>query len=346
MRKKTPFVSVLMPVYNAAKYLSEAVTSILNQSFEDFELLAVDDGSQDRSRDILNGFARRDARIRPLCLPHKGLVAALNEGLSAARGQWVARMDADDVAVSDRLEAQLGFAERHQGVSVIGTYAWYIGETGRPVGLYCIGPTTLAEFDSLMRGDELIRLIHPTILMDRQMVVGSGGYDERFRHVEDVELYNRLADRGYISLVLPQAKLCYRVHEGSVVMRSHLEMSRMYRFVEAVVAARRRAAAPIAYDDFLRQEQDASLLCRATRRRVDLGAYLYRRGGVHFATGNRTTGAACVAMALCLTPRDVSRKLRTQVIPLWTDPQRGRSVPPARNHSPSRLERRGPSGPA
>src|SRR5437899_3347438 len=136
-----------MPVYNGARFLRQAVTSVLDQSVGDFELLAVDDGSQDRSAEILTELAGIDSRIRFLPGPHKGLVATLNRGLAEARARWVARMDADDICSPDRLEVQLAFAARNPGVTVLGTYAWYIGETGRTLGLYKVGPTTKEEFE-------------------------------------------------------------------------------------------------------------------------------------------------------------------------------------------------------
>src|SRR5215470_4499377 len=104
-----PQVSVILPVYNSEQYLAAAVASILQQTFADFELLAIDGGSSDRSLDILREFAARDPRLRVVPQEGKGLVNALNQGVAKARGEFIARMDADDIAHSERFERQVAF---------------------------------------------------------------------------------------------------------------------------------------------------------------------------------------------------------------------------------------------
>src|ERR1700722_3648940 len=101
-----PTVSVVMAVYNGEKYLREAVESGLARGFRDFEFIIIDDGSTDRSLTILEGYAHADLRIRLLSRPNRGLTASLNEGLELARGDFVARMDCDDICLPDRFEKQ------------------------------------------------------------------------------------------------------------------------------------------------------------------------------------------------------------------------------------------------
>src|SRR5579871_2870885 len=102
-----PAVSVLLPVYNGERFLAAAVRSVLEQTFSDFELIAIDDGSTDGSRAILEDFARRDARVRVISRPNSGIVGALNDALAQARGEFAARMDADDLCLSGRFAAQV-----------------------------------------------------------------------------------------------------------------------------------------------------------------------------------------------------------------------------------------------
>jgi glycosyltransferase involved in cell wall biosynthesis len=312
---KTPLVSVLMPIYNAEPFLSQAIASVTDQSFGDFELLLVDDGSSDASKATIAAAARRDPRVRPFFQPHTGLVPTLNFGLRQATGEWIARMDADDICEPDRLEAQIAFVERHPGIGAAGTYARYITPTGRVLGLYREGPTSISEFQQLLRDGELIRLIHPTVMMNRSAVIDAGEYDADFKLVEDVDLYNRLADRGHFSLALPEIKLSYRIHPRSVVITSHLEMSRMFRFVRAVVLRRRNRETPPTYDEFLRFERSASLLRRANRTRRDLSAFFYRLAAVRFASGHAVRGGASVCLAATLAPATVLWKLRAQFLP-------------------------------
>src|SRR4051812_38318159 len=109
-------VSVLMPVYNAGRYLAEAVDSVLTQSFRDFEFVIVDDGSTDGSAAMLDDYARQDSRVKLVRRPNTGIVGALNDGLRECRGEFVARMDADDVSLPERFEKQVAYLREHHEV--------------------------------------------------------------------------------------------------------------------------------------------------------------------------------------------------------------------------------------
>src|SRR5678816_4165512 len=113
----TPRVSIVMPVYNAAAYLAEAVDSILAQTFRDFQFVIVNDGSTDRSTAILERYAHRDQRIKLISRPNTGIVGALNDGLAEATGDYIARMDADDVSTPNRLAVQVDYLDKHLDVA-------------------------------------------------------------------------------------------------------------------------------------------------------------------------------------------------------------------------------------
>src|ERR1700761_204383 len=117
-----PLVSVLMPVFNAQRYVAAAVNSILDQTLGDFELIIVDDGSTDQSTAILRRLAGRDGRIRLISRPNTGYVVALNEALDAARGEFLARMDADDVSLPQRFEKQVQFLQENPDFVLVGTH--------------------------------------------------------------------------------------------------------------------------------------------------------------------------------------------------------------------------------
>src|SRR4051812_47715917 len=117
----TPAVSIVMPVYNGAAYLAEAVRSMLGQTFEDYEFVIVDDGSTDRTPRILAEFERQDRRIRVISRANTGIVGALNDGIAAAEAPLVARMDADDVSTPQRLHRQVAYLLDHPEVVVLGS---------------------------------------------------------------------------------------------------------------------------------------------------------------------------------------------------------------------------------
>lgn len=217
MAATDPTISVLMPVYNAERYLREAVESVLGQTFADFELIAVDDGSTDGSLAILREYERRDGRVRVISRPNTGIVGALNDGLALCRGEYVARMDADDVCMPERLERQVKVFESRSGLVLLGTGArytdpelWPVRDT-RPT----VGNDLLVR--RLLSGDGLA-LLHPTVMIRADAIRKIGGYDPSYPISEDLDLYLRLSEIGEVDN-LPQLLLLYRMHVGSITNR-------------------------------------------------------------------------------------------------------------------------------
>jgi hypothetical protein len=161
-------------------------------------------------------------------------------------------------------------------------------------------------------------MIHASIMMNREAVVREGGYDQRFRHVEDVELYNRMAIKGHLSIAMPEPKLLVRIHGNSVVMQSHMEMWRMMRFVRAVTLAR-RTGRELEWAEFERLEGASSRVGRAATKLGDVGSYLYRRAGAEFGRGHAVQGGMLLGAGFVLAPGRVAGKVATQILPLWRE---------------------------
>ena len=134
MKNTNPAISVLLPVYNAERFIREAVDSVLFQSLGDFELLALDDGSTDGSLIILREYEARDNRVRIITRENRGLVASLNDLIAAARGRYLARMDSDDISMPQRFERQVMFLESSPDHVAVGGWVIHIDENGLPIG--------------------------------------------------------------------------------------------------------------------------------------------------------------------------------------------------------------------
>ena len=206
----TPAVSVVMPVYDAEAYLGLALDSILAQTFLDFELIAVDDGSRDGSRALLERCAARDPRVRVIVRPHAGVSATLNAGLALARGALIARMDADDVAHPERLARQVAHLRAHREIVALGTEVEVIDPQGWPIRTLGVPLDHDAIDTALLRGRGEA-LVHPVAMFRREALEAVGGYRGAFDHAEDIDLYLRLAERGRLAN-LPETLLQYRHH--------------------------------------------------------------------------------------------------------------------------------------
>lgn len=216
-----PAISVIIPVYNALPFLPEAIESILNQTWTDFEFLLIDDGSTDGSTQYIESI--EDPRARKFFQDHRGLVEVLNFGLSQARGELVARMDADDLALPHRLEKQIAFLQDHPEVVLLGTYVQEIDEHGKPIRAVQQEPTShdkiLSSFRGLHRWNPIA---HPSVIYRKSAVLLCGGYRATFPLAQDLDLWRRLARVGRLH-VLNQPLLLLRKHSQNVSLKRAAE---------------------------------------------------------------------------------------------------------------------------
>lgn len=211
--ERNPKVTVLLPVYNAERYLATALDSVLEQSFTDFECLVINDGSTDSSPEIIKNYQAKDARLRVISRPNKGLIATLNEGLGAARGEFVARMDADDICLPDRLQKQVELLDSRPEVGVCGTdVEAFDDESG--YSQHMSAPTTHENcMVKLLFGTPLY---HPTVMYRKNLIFQNDlYYSPEYIHCEDYELWMRFAEHTSFANI-NEILLRYRAHEQQV----------------------------------------------------------------------------------------------------------------------------------
>jgi glycosyltransferase involved in cell wall biosynthesis len=217
-----PLISVLLPVYNAGRYLDRALRSLFDQTEPDFEIVAVDDGSRDDSGKILERHAGRDARLRVIRRPNTGIVGALNDAIAAAGGEFLARMDADDLAAPTRFAEQVARFRAEPGLVALGSDVMFIDAAGHPVKACPRARQHPAIEQALLQGDGGA-MIHPSVMFRATAVRAAGGYRLLRRdaqYYEDLDLYLRLARLGTLAN-LAGALLHYRVHAGSINFTRH-----------------------------------------------------------------------------------------------------------------------------
>jgi hypothetical protein len=208
----TPKISVVMPVCNIAAYVDQAVKSMLTQTFEDFEFIIVNDGSSDETGAILDRYQRMDSRLHVHHCERKGLAPALNYGCQRARGEYIARMDADDISLPHRLERQVEYLLKHPEIGIVGSWICKIDENGSVKGSWCPPSNPKMLKWTHFFG---VCVSHPTVLMRREVVQRLGFYNLEAVYVVDVDLWWRasfITDFGNV----PEILLRYRVWPGSM----------------------------------------------------------------------------------------------------------------------------------
>lgn len=220
---KQPTISVVMAVHNGARYLREAVASILNQTFRDYELIIINDGSTDESPEIIRSFA--DPRIMLIEREHHGLTRSLNEGLRTARGTFIARMDGDDLSLPKRFEQQLAFLNAHPNVGILGIARQLIDHRGRLLSSPPAAATPMkVRWSSLSK----CPFAHPTVMMRRSLLTTYNlAYDENFQEAQDYELWTRILHHTD-GANLQEPLFQQRLHDGSVTAKRRTEQLQNY----------------------------------------------------------------------------------------------------------------------
>jgi len=208
-----PLISVVLPVYNGEKYLAESIESVLAQTFTNFELIMIDDGSTDGSLQIMRKYEQNDARVRVITRENRGLSTTLNDSIDISRGELLARMDQDDIALPHRFEKQLQWLEL-SGADICGSWVKYFGGVDQHTCRYY-------ESDESIKIDMLFKspFAHPSVMM-RTDLVKKLRYDIRCEKAEDYDLWVRTAQAGWKMSNVQEVLLKYRRHETQITTKA------------------------------------------------------------------------------------------------------------------------------
>lgn len=232
-----PYISVLMPVYNSERYVRTAVESVLNQTFTNFELLTVDDGSSDNSLSILRELKARDNRIHVISRENRGLVASRNELIGLSRGRYLAVMDSDDICRRHRFERQVAYLDSHPECVALGSRSLIIDSAGMPI-IETANELTHEELDAAHISDRAeSRMCNSSVILRKDAVLRVKMYCEKYRFSQDLDLFLRLSEIGRIAN-LPEVLVEYRQHLQSISY-AHYGKQRLDA-QRAVLAARKR----------------------------------------------------------------------------------------------------------
>jgi glycosyltransferase involved in cell wall biosynthesis len=300
-----PALTVLLPVWNAMPFLPEAVESILRQSFENFVLFAIDDGSTDGSIPYLKTVT--DPRVKTIAgMGHQGLGSVLNRGLELTTTPLVARMDGDDICEPDRFERQVGFLESHPTIGALGTQFTYLGRDGRTG----FGRSLPLDHASIVRGLRTgeLTLIHASLMMRTADVRAIGGY--RFDGVgEDWDMFLRLAEQTQFAN-LSERSYYYRVHEGNASRRARRFTQHRIRYACRCAAARMQRIPEPSEDEFHRELERRRSWAKMLEVLDDVSLARYVAGRNMVLTGRSALGYLNLVLGAAIGPWRLLSRLR------------------------------------
>ncbi len=299
-----PEVTVIMSVYNGMPYLSEAVDSILNQTLKDLKFLIIDDGSEDGSKEYLNRLG--DPRVQVVCRPHLGRSAARSFGLAMCDSEFTALMDADDMALPSRIEAQLHFLHQHKDVGLVGTqnsYYTVAGRNGFGAHMPCDHETIYAD---LLRGRHA--LVNPTIMCRTSILkqingsrIEGGGedWDRMFLRMGEV---TRLAN-------LNEVLYMQRLHSASICVKEQAKIQNHYAYVCGAARRLAEGQTEITFDDFLISRRARPFWQRIAELMDIYALGQYRHALTEILSSHRVRGYARLAYAALCSPRLTSQRI-------------------------------------
>jgi len=306
-------ISVVIPAYNAARFIGETLDSVLAQTFQDFEIVIIDDGSTDSTIDIIREYQKKDDRIRLIQNAHGGPSIARNTGVEAAKYDWIALVDADDLCLPERFEKQIKAIESDPEVIVWATYVYNIGPNGEVQGTTELGPRSKEHFHKLRQQGEKIYIRNSSATLRKDIFLKAGGYDPRFKAGEDLELWDRLAEYGPI-VTIPEPLVSYRFHDGSITKYTFDFQMTAARFIEARNRARLRGES-LEWEEFLEYDTNRPLPVKIVRF-IDVNSKRHYRTASEAISNKRyLPGGMYLALATVMNPPVMLPRIWRKLVP-------------------------------
>ncbi len=291
---------------NGEEFIKDSIQSVLNQSFRDFELLIIDDGSTDRTVSIIKSFIAEDSRIRLMYAEEHGFANVLNKGLREAASNYIARLDADDVMLPKRLEIQHRYLEANKSIDLVASHINYIDQNGIRKGVGGSAYHTPDQIRQEQKSELVIGFQHPSVMFLKVSVLELGGYRLGMWPVEDVDLWTRMVEAGMNLAVLEDVLTNYRVHPAAG-SRSYDSIHKL-DWVKACVLARREGRKEPSWENFKEKNYCKPFFERFSYKRKTYGKYLYRKASQAWLCGFRLRSFFSLGLAFILSPSHVRKR--------------------------------------
>lgn len=305
-------ITVLMPAYNAERFLAPAIESVLAQTYRDFEFIIINDGSTDSTLDIARSYAEKDSRIRIITHENMGMGASLNQGMLQATGDWIARIDADDLMAPHRLERQIAFLNEYPDLAVASSLVRYIDETGKVIGKYSSTLTTRQAVQQCVAEHSPIGFHHPATIFRKKIIQDLGGYRPEFWPADDMDLWNRVIDAGHAVLVQEEYLTKYRIHGSSVTVSRFAATERKAQWVQACILARHHNKPEPTLQEFLTECGRRPWIKRVNARRRDYARALYKLSVFQFSQRRYSHFVPNLLAAMAMEPKYVLNRVLPQ----------------------------------
>ncbi len=302
-------ISVIMPVYNSSEFLAEAIESVLHQTYTNWELVIVDDGSQDSSYAIAQEYQHADKRIVLHQQENSGPSSARNTAVTMAKGELIAMLDPDDVMLPTRLQEQIDFLRKHSDVSVVSCLCNYVDRNNRVLGTNYTDILTVEDCKKYVNENKIVFCLHSGATLYREAFLKVGSYKEDVFYTQDLDLWNRLVEAGYYLVVIPKILVNYRIHGSSVMSTKYLKIPYEYYWIVDSTYRRRQGKKELDYRAYLQELNKEPFRYRLRIKRKIYYKYFYRTAGLMYAERKFLKFLINITGAFLLNPLYVFHKI-------------------------------------
>lgn len=310
---KTPVVTVIISALNAEKFIVEAIESVLNQTQQNFELILIDDGSTDATLSIYNKYKETDNRIIVDSHSNIGMGESVNRAMKFVSSELIARMDADDIMLENRLEEQVNFMLKHHEIGIVGCLTEFIGTKSQTIGIQDFSQThdllTIDDTRRYVSQKKCIHFAHTGMMCRKNAFQDVGGYSGKYWPSDDIELFNKIADKDFGVVVLPKVLMKYRLHETSIMASEFYKSIIKSHWVEDSILRRRNGGKELDYEEYVQKLDSEPLLKRIRRHRVIYGNNYFRNAGIEFSNNKKLKFIYLMMLSLILRPSNISKRL-------------------------------------
>ena len=305
-------VTVIMSAYNAEAFIAQAIQSVLDQTYKEFEFIIINDGSTDSTLSEIQNYSKRDNRIRCISHGNMGMGESLNKALRAAKNDLVVRMDADDTMFPSRIEEQVEFMRANPSVVIASCLAYYIDQNSRIIGRTYSDLVEKQSWRSYLKANEPLGLLHPGVIYRRSEILSLGGYRGKFWPAEDIDLWNRVIEKNKPVVTIPRVLMHYRIHGGSIITNKYFDSRMKFEWVRESMWCRRKGLKEPEWEEYLAKRGRRTLLQKLNWMRKAYAKYHYRTGGFDFAGKKYGSFLLRLVGAFVLQPVYVTTKIRKQ----------------------------------
>lgn len=303
-------LSVVMPVYNQERFLAETIESVLAQTYRQYEFIILDDGSTDKTAEIIQTYAAKDNRIIPFFNSNAGRANATNTAVTKASGKLCALIDADDLMLPNRLETQMAFHLANPDITATSCHAFFINDKGQLLGKQRHPAlTTIEEGQKALANNDIIYCSITGLMVYKDAFLKIGGLRSQFWPCDDVDFANRLMEAGYYLIIIQAFLMKYRMHPYATTTKKPLHVFDMYGYVGNCNTMRRTGKPEVTFEEYINQRKKIeSWWVSLNRKRYNYAQIFFRQAAYEMMSKNYLRFFLQISMSSFLSPKYVFKK--------------------------------------